>query len=74
MPQNDDSPEKLARRIGVLEQDNASLRSKIAQVEKDRVEYLQNVSHQLVAPLNAIKWHIENLTECGLALIGPRRC
>jgi signal transduction histidine kinase len=32
------------------------------QVERDRVEYLQNVSHQLVAPLNAIKWHIENLT------------
>ncbi len=68
MPQNDDSPEKLARRIGVLEQDNASLRSKIAQVEKDRVEYLQNVSHQLVAPLNAIKWHIENLTEARISI------
>ena len=28
----------------------------------ERTEYLQNVSHQLVAPLNAIKWHIENIT------------
>ena len=32
------------------------------QVKTEQVEYLQNVSHQLVAPLNAIKWHIENLT------------
>jgi signal transduction histidine kinase len=31
-------------------------------VKKEQTEYLQNVSHQLVAPLNAIKWHIENLT------------
>jgi hypothetical protein len=29
---------------------------------------LQNVSHQLVAPLNAIKWHIENLTNARLSV------
>ena len=39
-----------------------NLEEKIVSIEKERVEYLQNVSHQLVAPLNAIKWHIENLT------------
>jgi signal transduction histidine kinase len=45
-----------------LENDVQRLRKQLAQVEKDRDEYLQNVSHQIVAPLNAMKWHIENLT------------
>lgn len=51
------------RSIRQLEQENSELRRQLDQVEKDRVEYLQNVSHQIVAPLNAMKWHIENLTE-----------
>lgn len=34
----------------------------VNRIRREQVEYLQNVSHQLVAPLNAIKWHIENLT------------
>ena len=45
-----------------LEKDNAALRAELARVSLERTEYLQNVSHQLVAPLNAIKWHIENIT------------
>lgn len=45
-----------------LLKENARLRAELARVEKERIEYLQNVSHQLVAPLNAIKWHIENIT------------
>ena len=45
-----------------LEQENRALRETMKQNDRDRVEYLQNVSHQLVSPLNAIKWHIENLT------------
>jgi len=49
-------------RIAQLERDVKTLNQKLAQVEKDRDEYLQNVSHQIVAPLNAMKWHIENLT------------
>jgi signal transduction histidine kinase len=40
----------------------------MTQVEKERVEYLQNVSHQIVAPLNAMKWHIENLTEARVSV------
>ncbi len=45
-----------------LEKENKALRDELAKVTKERIEYLQNVSHQLVAPLNAIKWHIENIT------------
>jgi signal transduction histidine kinase len=49
-------------RIKQLEREVATLKNQLLQVEKDRDEYLQNVSHQIVAPLNAMKWHIENLT------------
>ena len=45
-----------------LEKDNAALKAELTRVSLERTEYLQNVSHQLVAPLNAIKWHIENIT------------
>jgi len=62
MSEDELSTEELRKRLGDLEQENKVLRERIAQVDRDRAEYLQNVSHQLVAPLNAIKWHIENLT------------
>jgi signal transduction histidine kinase len=62
MPRADLSLELLKRKVNNLEEENAKLKKQIEQVEKERAEYLQNVSHQLVAPLNAIKWHIENLT------------
>lgn len=52
-----------AARIRDLEAENAELRNRLEEVELDRTEYLQNVSHQLVAPVNAIKWHVENLTQ-----------
>ena len=48
--------------ISRLERENAQLRAELSRVNAERIEYLQNVSHQLVAPLNAIKWHIENIT------------
>lgn len=60
MPDNDH--DHSAKTIAALERDNRELREQLERVERERVEYLQNVSHQLVAPLNAIKWHIENLT------------
>ncbi len=56
---NRESQEELDR----LACANRELQEEVDQFVKDRTEYLQNVSHQLVAPLNAIKWHIENLTE-----------
>jgi signal transduction histidine kinase len=49
-------------RIAELERQCASLREQLAKIKTEQTSYLQNVSHQLVAPLNAIKWHIENLT------------
>jgi signal transduction histidine kinase len=51
-----------------LEGEVKDLRERIKEVERERTEYLQNVSHQLVAPLNAIKWHIENLTEARVSI------
>src|SRR6266850_3087988 len=55
-----DSPE--ARRIKTLEREKQALQQELARISSERIEYLQNVSHQLVAPLHAIKWHIENLS------------
>jgi signal transduction histidine kinase len=52
----------------LLQKENARLRSELDRVTGERIEYLQNVSHQLVAPLNAIKWHIENLTAGRISL------
>jgi|SRR5690348_9529340 len=51
-----------------LEEENRHLKEELAAVNRERIEYLQNVSHQLVAPLNAIKWHIENLTQGRLSV------
>lgn len=56
-------PDSTDSTVVTLEQENRRLREKLDSVNRERIEYLQNVSHQLVAPLNAIKWHIENLTE-----------
>jgi len=59
---------KLQQEVARLRQDNQSLVKQSEQIKKEQVEYLQNVSHQLVAPLNAMKWHIENLTEGRLGI------
>lgn len=48
--------------VVALQQENRRLKDELERGNKERIEYLQNVSHQLVAPLNAIKWHIENIT------------
>jgi len=50
------------QRIDELERRCARLQEQLDQVKVEQTTYLQNISHQLVAPLNAIKWHIENLT------------
>lgn len=51
------------QQIEALKDEKLKLQAKLAEVKNEQIEYLQNVSHQLVAPLNAMKWHIENLTE-----------
>lgn len=50
-------------KVDALQKEVRELRDQLERVNSERIEYLQNVAHQLVAPLNAIKWHIENLTE-----------
>jgi signal transduction histidine kinase len=52
---SDQQPEAMQAQI-------KSLTEQLERVNRERIEYLQNVSHQMVAPLNAMKWHIENLT------------
>lgn len=54
--------DNLIQENNLLKETNKSLQNQFEQIRKEQVIYLQNVSHQLVAPLNAIKWHIENLT------------
>lgn len=73
MCRSDDQNQELESQIARLEAENVALRRNLEQVEKERVEYLQNISHQLVAPLNAIKWHIENLTEARVGVERARK-
>lgn len=67
-PNNSDSLDvqtkldKLVQENNVLKETIESLQNQFEQIKKEQIIYLQNVSHQLVAPLNAMKWHIENLT------------
>ena len=70
MSSADDDLKSAQRRCQALEGEvakltaqNTELTRQNSKIKKERIEYLQNISHQLVAPLNAIKWHIENLTQ-----------
>jgi len=68
MSQNQNEDSDVFQRASSLAKENKELRERLDQIERERTEYLQNVSHQLVAPLNAIKWHIENLTEARVSV------
>lgn len=65
--------EQNVETIEVLRKEVKVLKDQLARTEKERIEYLQNVSHQLVAPLNAIKWHIENLTQARVGVDRARK-
>ena len=62
------SDEHDARTIRDLRAQCLSLQEELGKVKREQVTYLQNISHQLVAPLNAIKWHIENITSSRLSV------
>lgn len=49
--------------IEKLRAENASLRAELIETQKTTTQYLQNVAHQLTAPLNAIKWSIEGIKD-----------
>lgn len=73
---NDNCQEQLdilGKKVQALKEENERLKQSLEQVNRERIEYLQNVSHQLVAPLNAIKWHIENLTAQRLGIDRARK-
>ena len=63
----------LELRIEELEKEVQKLVANIQRVERERIEYLQNVSHQIVAPLNAMKWHIENLMAARVSIDRAQR-
>lgn len=56
------SSDMIEKQVSALLRENKKLHAELKRNNRERIEYLQNVSHQLVAPLNAIKWHIENIT------------
>lgn len=46
-----------------LRTENDALKAELAETQKTTNQYLQNVAHQLTAPLNAIKWGIEAIKD-----------
>lgn len=50
---------EVSQLIGEIER----LKNRLKESDQERITYLQNVAHQIVAPLNAMKWHIENLRQ-----------
>jgi two-component system heavy metal sensor histidine kinase CusS len=49
--------------LETLRAENTALRAELQQSKELNRKYLQNVAHQLTAPLGAIKWSIEALTD-----------
>ncbi len=47
--------------LRALRNENARLKQELSEIKKESTQYLQNVAHQLTAPLGAIKWSIEGL-------------
>ena len=52
-----------AEDIEALKRENEALKSEIRDLKSATNHYLQNVAHQLTAPLGAIKWSIEALKD-----------
>jgi signal transduction histidine kinase len=58
-PSSSDAREPIA----ILKEENAALRTELDAARRTNQQYLQNVAHQLTAPLGAIKWSIEALKD-----------
>jgi signal transduction histidine kinase len=65
------NPATPVEQNGDLKAENAALRAELAEARKTNQQYLQNVAHQLTAPLGAIKWSIEALKDPTVPL--PRK-
>lgn len=51
-----------------LKIENEKLKKEIAEIKEINKKYLQNVAHQLTAPLGAIKWSIESIQNSSLSI------
>jgi len=58
-----DSSEDVNSEVAALRLEVAALKLQLEESTKSTTKYLQNVAHQLTAPLNAIKWSIEALKD-----------
>ncbi len=58
----------LIRRVAELEAEILRRDALLNEVEQRKNEYLQNVAHQLTAPINAIKMNIESLSDEAIAI------
>lgn len=63
----DPASDELAR----LRAENEALKAELDEARQGNLRYLQNVAHQLTAPLNAIKWNIEAIRDPEVGL--PRK-
>ena len=63
----DDAADMIER----LRAENAELKLELEQTRRTSQRYLQNVAHQLTAPLGAIKWSIEGLKDAEVPM--PRK-
>ena len=54
-------PAGLSEELARLTSENEGLRVELQEARTNNQRYLQNVAHQLTAPLGAIKWSIEAL-------------
>jgi signal transduction histidine kinase len=61
-------PNPPADDLTTLKAENAALRAELKEARKTNQQYLQNVAHQLTAPLGAIKWSIEALKDSGVPI------
>ncbi len=66
-PQHHDSNSEAE----TLQTEIAALRKELEETRKTTTQYLQNVAHQLTAPLNAIKWNIEAIRDEKISI--PRK-
>jgi len=66
-----DGPQLPEDEIRSLRAEISSLQSELEETRKTTYQYLQNVAHQLTAPLNAIKWGIEAIKDENVTI--PRK-
>jgi signal transduction histidine kinase len=64
-------PQIVNEDLAKLRAENVALKTELEEARRSSQKYLQNVAHQLTAPLGAIKWSIEGLKETEVSF--PRK-